>query len=341
MEADGPAKTEPNYESRVKVEKARYRDVVQVHQLPGIFHYWSDRYVRPKLEAFGFSHPNALFETEAEKRCRAESGRLQRFVSIGAGNCDLEVNLAIGLKRKSIQNFVFECLDLNEEMLERGRSSAEAQDVSEHIEPISADFNSWRPQRKYDMVMANQALHHVLNLERLFEAIHEGTKPDALFVVSDMIGRNGHLRWPEALAIVHEFWHELPEAYRFNHQLQRQEEIYENWDCSSEGFEGIRSQDILPLLLRKFNFDLFIPFGNVIDVFVDRAFGHNFDAAMEWDRQFIDRVHARDEAEMLAGNIKPTHMLAVMHKGAGVPRRVHPPFTPRYCVRWCAKAQSV
>jgi SAM-dependent methyltransferase len=316
------------------MEKITYRDSVEVHALPDIFHYWSDRYVRPKLEAFGFSNPNALFETEAAKRCRLKANRLQRFISIGSGNCDLEVDLAGYLFDRNIHNFVIECLDLNDEMLERGRASAKRKGVSEHVEPVLGDFNSWRPKREYDIVMANQVLHDVLNLEDLFDTILGTLKVDGLFVVSDMIGRNGHLRWPEALDIVHEFWRELPENYRFNHQLRRQEETYENWDCSSESFEGIRSQDILPLLLQRFQFELFIGFGNVVDVFVDRAFGHNFDARASWDREFIDRIHARDEAEMLAGRIKPTHMLAVMHTGSPAPARIHRPFTPEFSVRW-------
>ena len=57
----------------------------------------------------------------------------------------------------------------------------------------------------------------------------------------------------------------LPASYRFNQQLQRYEEIYLNYDCSVDGFEGIRSQDILPLLLQNFHFDVFVAFANVID----------------------------------------------------------------------------
>jgi hypothetical protein len=129
-----------------------------------------------------------------------------------------------------------------------------------------------------------------------------------------MIGRNGHQRWPEALAIVHEFWKQLPPSYRFNRLSRRYENVYENHDCSSEAFEGIRSQDILPLLLEQFRFDIFIGFGNIVDPFVDRAFGPNFDPAAQWDRNFIDALHARDETEMSAGRLKPTHMLAVLRK---------------------------
>ena len=81
-----------------------------------------------------------------------------------------------------------------------------------------------------------------------------------------------------------------------------------------ESFEGIRSQDILPLLLDHFHFRLFFGFANVIDPFVDRSFGHNFDATAPWDRAFIDAVQERIEKEMVSGRIKPTHMLAVVEK---------------------------
>jgi hypothetical protein len=148
-----------------------------------------------------------------------------------------------------------------------------------------------------------------------------------------MIGRNGHLRWPEALTIVQEFWQELPDSHRYNHQLNRYEKQFMDWDCSVEGFEGIRAQDILPLLAASFHFQLFVAFGNVIDPFVDRSFGHNFKLESEWDRAFIDRVHERDEEEMRKGRIKPTHMLAVMSKTELGPLRSLPPFTPQFCIR--------
>jgi hypothetical protein len=54
------------------------------------------------------------------------------------------------------------------------------------------------------------------------------------------------MRWPEALELVTELWKELPTKYKDNCLLKRVQLEYENWDCSTEGFEGVRSQDILP-----------------------------------------------------------------------------------------------
>jgi hypothetical protein len=103
----------------------------------------------------------------------------------------------------------------------------------------------------------------------------------------------------------------LPESYKYNVILKRVENEYENWDCSTEGFEGIRAQDILPLLVERFECEKFVGFGNVIDIFVDRCFGHHFNQKLEWDQAFIDRIHAEDEAGFKSGELKPTHIIAV------------------------------
>ena len=181
--------------------------------------------------------------------------------------------------------------------------------------------------------MANQALHHFVELETLFGKIYEALSPQGYFLTDDIIGRNGHMRWPEALALVNEFWQVLPERYKYNNQLKRVELEYDNWDCSKEGFEGIRAQDILPLLIRKFPFDLFIGHANVIDVFIDRSFGHNFKPENEWDRNFIDRVHYADEENLEQGRIKPTHMTAAMTRGPCPRIKAHKHLTPEFCVR--------
>jgi SAM-dependent methyltransferase len=326
--------SEADYQARVADEICKYQTKVHVHDLPDIFHYWSDGKIRPKLERFGFSSPKGLFEKFLEETCQGEAYGPKRFISIGSGNCDLEIGLAQHLLAKGYSDFVIDCLDINPTMLERGRVQAREKGVEVRIGCLPADFNRWEPDQGYDAVIACQALHHVVNLEGLFKNIRDSLKPNGAFIISDMVGRNGHRRWPEAFRIVQEFWKELPQSYRFNQMLLRQEESYVNWDCSTEAFEGIRSQEILPLLLKNFHFQLFVAYGNIIDPFVDRAFGHNFDASAEWDRNFIDRVHERDEQEMLAGRIKPVHMEAVVRKQPCEAMQFHAPFTPEFCVRW-------
>jgi SAM-dependent methyltransferase len=301
-----------SYAGRLAAETGVFRDVTDVHDLPPIFHYWSNTHLRPMLEAQGFSNPDQLFARHLHESAVRRGASAPSFLSIGAGNCDTEVRVSRLLREAGLAAFMIECLDLNPAMLARGREMAAREGVAEHIVTTEGDFNRWTASRTYDGIMANQSLHHVVNLEGLLAGIKRALAPRAFFVVDDMIGRNGHMRWPEALAAVRAFWRELPYEYRYNRQLERHERTYRNWDCSTESFEGVRAEDILPLLVAEFHFRLFIGFGNVVDVFVDRSFGHHFDASRAWDRDFIDRVHAFDERGFAAGTLTPTHMMAVM-----------------------------
>jgi SAM-dependent methyltransferase len=325
--------TQTAYEARLATEERIYQNCESVHDLPSIFHYWSDRHIRPKLETFGFSSPNGMFRKFVEEQFSPGRSDIKRFASIGSGNCDLEVELALHLRTKGYNGFAIDCFDLNPAMIERGRVSAAKNAVAAQMRFHQVDLNEWDPAEQYDAVFANQTLHHILKLEDLFTRVKSRLKVGGAFIVSDMIGRNGHQRWPEALEIVQEFWRKLPPSYRFNRAVQRYEERYEDWDCSGESFEGIRSQDILPLLLEHFQFRLFVGFANVIDPFVDRAFGYNFDAKAAWDRRFIDQVHERDEKEIVSGRVTPTHMLAVLGSGQRGSMMFHEPLTPEYCLR--------
>jgi SAM-dependent methyltransferase len=325
------ARGETAYADRLSNELEFYSACENVHDLPEIFHYWSNEHLLPKFLPFGFNHPEDFFLQQLSSAC-ATGGQI-RAISIGAGNCDAEVRISQQLLQQGISNFHIECLDINPSMLQRGAELAEEKGVSHHVSGVLGDFNNWKPDGKYQVVIANQSLHHVLELENLFNAIHGCMTEDGQFLVSDMIGRNGHLRWPEALETLQPFWQELPDSYRYNQLLRRQEDQYMDHDCSSESFEGVRAQDVLPLLADRFNFELFLPFGNIIFVFVDRPFGHNFDNNADWDKDFIDRVHARDEQGILSGELKPTQMTAVMCKAQVECRLSHPKLTPEFCIR--------
>jgi SAM-dependent methyltransferase len=309
-----------SYEASLAAEKNIYGNCVDVHHLPPIFHYWSNRHLLPKLLPFGFDGPAGMFAKHLDRTDL-------RVLSLGSGNCDLEVDLARGLKG----DFHLDCVDLNPRMLERGRIATEDAGLGTRLRFIQEDLNQWTADSGYDVVIANQSLHHVVNLEGLFDQVKGCLRPGGEFLISDMIGRNGHQRWPEALEVIHEFWRKLPPSYRFNQRVGYYEEMYQSWDCSVEGFEGVRSQDILPLLLERFHFRLFVGYGNVIDPFIDRAFGGHFDPAVEWDRHFIDEVHRRDEQELASGRLKPTHMIAVVaNEPAG---EAMGNFSPASCVR--------
>jgi SAM-dependent methyltransferase len=322
-----------SYEAKVEQEIRLYRDVANVHELPAIFHYWSNKYLRPKLESLGFKDPDDFYVQYITRLARSNAPLPCKILSLGAGNCDTEVRLSELLRDAGITNFIFHCLEINPQMVARGRRLARERRFLSHFAFIEADINSWEAKTSYDIVIANQSLHHIVELELLFDKTYRCLAESGFFLTNDMIGRNGHLRWPEALEFVQACWALLEPKHKWNHELKRQEEVYENWDCSLEGFEGVRSQDILPLLVERFQFDCFLGFSNVINVFVDRAFGHNFDISNSKDCYFIDFVAHLDEYFIEKGKLKPTQMIAAMRKGGGAPARVYNHLTPEFCIR--------
>ena len=141
------------------------------------------------------------------------------------------------------------------------------------------------------------------------------------------------MRWPEALEAVQEIWRDIPDRYKYNQHLKRFEEMYDDWDCSTESLEGVRAQDILPLLIENFHFEVFLAFANVIDIFIDRAFGHNLDPGNPDDLAFVDRVACLDETLLDRGLITPTHLVAAMRLKPVETPKIFRHWTPEFCVR--------
>lgn len=321
------------YNDKVQQEIATYKSVKNVHDLPPMFHYWSQKYLRPKFESLGFSGPNDFYIQYIEQIATRYPELNCEILSVGSGNGDTEVALAELLKKKDIHNFAFTCLDINPHMLERAKQLASERQLSSQFDFIETDVNNWSINKQYQIIIANQSLHHFVDLEILFDKIYVSLDDHGFFLSSDMIGRNGHMRWPEALEIMLALWSLLEDKHKWNNQLNRFESIYENWDCSVEGFEGIRAQDILPLLSKQFKFNCFLGFANLISVFIDRGFGHNFDVQNNSDCYFIDFVAKLDEYYIELGKIKPTQMMASMTKSTTGPTKVYKHLTPEFCIR--------
>ncbi len=327
-------RSQKSYAGRMEQEMDAYNSIENVHDLPRIAQYWFDKYIAPMYGPFGFANSIEFFRTYIARMCVEKSPETVSILSIGSGNCASEINIAEWLREQSIGNYRFECVDINPALLKRGAASADVKGLTRQFVFSSFDLNRKRsPGQMYHFVLAIQSLHHIVELEELFTQIHQLLHPEGYFLADDMIGRNGHQRWPEALELLDDLWAELPDKYKYNRQLKRFEKRYENWDCSKEGFEGIRSQDILPLLTSRFNFELFIAFGNVIDIFVDRGFGPNFDPDIERDRAFIDLVQALDMAKIESGALKPTHMLAAMTKNPIARTKMYRHLSPEFCIR--------
>jgi len=324
-----------NYESRANRQIEQYRDLGRLKKLPPIYRYWSQKHLRPMIDEVFGARIN-LFDIYATQFAAALARQTQtrRILSIGAGECKIEIAVAKTLKAMKVDGFVIDCTDLSGIRLARGREEAEKEGMSDHLEFLEVDMNRWDTPRRYAAVMAQHTLHHIVELETLFESVLRLMDDEGVFVSIDMIGRNGHMRWPETLVWVERAWAFLADQYKFNHQFGKQIDPYVNWDCSKSGFEGIRAQDILPLLVANFSFTHFAAVGGIVDPFIERGYGHNFDVEKQVDTAFIDFLHHLNTTLIDQGIVKPTMMFAVMKKKCEQNVTVqHGHWSPEFCIR--------
>jgi SAM-dependent methyltransferase len=323
----------PTYEARKKRE-LNYYSSGETRRLPPVYEYWAKRYLRPKLEAVGVASLKSFYVETIARLCQANPEALTEVVSIGAGNCTHEIRLAAQLCRKGVENFRIDCLDISPHMLERGKKDAGERGLLAKLGFVETDIKEWDVvQGSYSACLAIHSLHHFLELEAVFTKVRHAIAPGGWFVVHDMIGRNGHMRWPEALRYIEEIWDQMPDRYKYNHQLKCFDAQYVNRDWSRRSFEGVRAQDILPLLLEFFYFEVFVAFGNIIDPFISRAFGPNLKLEREDDREFIDKVAQLDDRLIDEGVVKPTHLVAILRAEPVAEPKIYGTRTPQHCLR--------
>jgi SAM-dependent methyltransferase len=299
-----------DHATKVDQEINFFKDM-DLNALPEIYRYWANQHLVEFLKQ-AFDEPYVINIFAKELAAAVTASGNPTIISLGAGCAEIEELVAERMICMGVTNFRFECLELSHFLIERANERLAGKPAAAHIGFTEVDLTIWKPDRPFGAVFAHQSLHHIEALEHVFDQICAHLAPNGAFVTSDMIGRNGHMRWPETLAIIDLLWSLAPDLWKNNRPLARYEETFINHDCSSHGFEGIRAQDILSLLVQRFHFHKFSAWGGIIDPFTDRAFGHNLQSTNDFDRKFIDTIWETNRTLVKLGSIKPTQIVAVM-----------------------------
>jgi 2-polyprenyl-3-methyl-5-hydroxy-6-metoxy-1,4-benzoquinol methylase len=120
-----------------------------------------------------------------------------------------------------------------------------------------ADLNTTElPAETYDIVYAHASLHHVFQLEHLFDQIKKTLKPNGFFIIFEYIGPS-QMQFPQHhLQLADVFLKTIPERYR---RMRRREGIKQEAPRfsletmnGSDPSEGIRASEIVPLVASRF-----------------------------------------------------------------------------------------
>ncbi|MFI4959354.1 MAG: class I SAM-dependent methyltransferase [Lysobacterales bacterium] len=313
---------------RALAERAAFNMTPQYQgeTLPPIFGYWSSRFLAPDAHRLGIDSPEAFYFSRILQHA-SNGGMPLRVLSVGAGACDMEVGLAEQLKAAGVHVHIT-CLDFNPALMRRAATTAQARQVSALMAFEARDCNLPFRLPPQDVIIVNQFFHHVTELETFCRSLRESLAPAGMLLSSDIIGRNGHLLWPDVETEVQQIWAELPAAKRHDRHFNAMQTRYRPINHAAYSNEGVRAQDIVGCLLVEFDFELFFSFGAAIVPFIERRIGFNFDPQQADDQALIDRIHALDAAALSRGRYPAANMIAAMrHKGGVTQSPIHEPIT--------------
>lgn len=277
--------------------------------LPPIFAYWSRTWLAPQAGPLDVESPERFYLNRIREA--AHDGSTVNVLSVGPGSGSLEIKLAMALRAEGVP-LRMTCADVNPRLMRAGSDLARNCGVAECMRFVTLDCAHPFELPGHDVVIVNQFLHNVQTLETLVRSLAASMQPDGVLLGTDVIGRNGHLLWPDAAALVESIWEQLPEAKRMDRHFGRVQASYRPIDHAACANQGVRAQDVVEALSEVFDFELFFTYGGAIMPFVGHRLGFNFDPANPADTALIDRIHLLDAAALAEERYPASNMVAAL-----------------------------
>jgi SAM-dependent methyltransferase len=236
-------------------------------------------------------HNSSLLRVAQERKLKFENGLT---LGCGSGRCERDL-VSRGVCRS------FHGIDISEKAIAAAREIAKEQDLPLTYEVADLNFLEL-PEKTFDLVVAQTALHHVLLLERVAEQIWRSLKSDGYLWIHDFVGETQGQYDPKRLSIMNRILAILPEKFRknkVNGQLISEIKRPEPGRLGSP-FESIRSGEIVPVFQRwftiewKMEFDAFLRL--VIPVGTRAAYLENEDTRALFEiLMLLDRLCIEEE----------------------------------------------
>jgi SAM-dependent methyltransferase len=281
--------------------------------------HFSRTYEMPAFQARARMGPFALAQTIMQKAVLEQpvqflvrirelaAKRPLRVASLCCGAASWERSMVRGIESRVNLTLV----DINAELLERARAGFDGVDG---VETLCADVNDLHlPERSFDVILCVSALHHVVELESLVDAIGAGLDDGGEFwSVGEYVGRTGARLWEDSYEAADAIFRGLPEQFRRNHTKRGApvDPHLSNVDCSLNTFEGVRSEDILPVLEARLTSLQIDRWSTIVWRVLGPAYSQNYDIGRIVDRALVEHIAHRD-VELQQEGLRPVAMKGI------------------------------
>lgn len=264
-----------------------------------------------------------LFHTTFSEEIVAHANRVDgpRLLSLGCGYGGHDLQVAARLARP----FEIIAVDLNPHLFAEAERRARAENFNIRFVPLDMNFISIRPA-SFDVIYAHASLHHVLNLEHLFDQIHHGLKDNGRFVILDIIGKTQVLFWKENVEFAARLIRRLPLRYRpqagkriWRHLMLDPYSIIPRYaePAIQVGMEGIRQEEIDPLLQQRFTPVKLFKYNAYMRMICTNPYlGPRLDPDRAPARAYLEKLIELEMQQISTGKLRATELFGVFQKHA-------------------------
>jgi SAM-dependent methyltransferase len=204
----------------------------------------------------------------------------------------------------------------------RARRTAEEAGLSIDYGVLDLE-NEELPGGPFDVVFANDVLHHITGLEPLFTRIHDALTPEGRLIFNEYVGPNRFQYSDDRMDVVNRYLRLLPDRLRWDpiggHILWRRERLDERQLMIDDPTEAVRSEDVMPLARRFFRSEKEYLYGG--GLLNPLLFGivTNFRPGDPWDDMVMARLCSSEERLTDAGVIDPDFRIFIGARRSGAP----------------------
>jgi SAM-dependent methyltransferase len=193
-------------------------------------------------------------------RARYLPAIVRRALVLGCGSGWLERALA---DKGGVRDIV--ACDFAAETVDRARARA-AEEGKSTIEYRVVDLeHESLPAGPFDAIVANDVLHHITGLERLYGLIHDALAPNGRFVFNEYVGPNRFQYADERMELINRYFRLFPDRLRWdpvtNSPLWKRTRVDADKLVAEDPTEAVRSEDVLPLARAAFSVVAEVPYG--------------------------------------------------------------------------------
>ncbi len=280
---------------------------------------WTNaRVVREYLHERASGHPGCDWVTWMLSRYSRDAG--QSALVLGGGEGWVERVLARDPRIAKVMG-----VDIAREAVEEAARLAEAEGLSARISHAVVDLDRDPiPGGPYDLVLAHDSIHHVKDLEGLFERIARVLAPGGTLLFCEYVGPSRFDFDARRQAQLDDALRSLPEKYRRlpgRRGLARKGHRTDPTELAiRDPSEAVRSEEILPVLRKSMTVVEEIPYGGSLLAPLLFELILNFEDGSSVDDAVLRGLCDRERALMESGELASDYVIAAARKRAEFPQ---------------------